>query len=55
MTETPTPTPADDGRVLMRGRKLLTVDVPGLVAEITPRLPRLTDRSHGRSIQDYDA
>lgn len=44
-----------DGRVLMRGRKLLTVDVPALVAEITPRLPRLTDRSHGRSIQDYDA
>ncbi|GAA4175293.1 amidohydrolase [Gryllotalpicola koreensis] len=44
-----------DGRVLMRGRKLLTVDVPGLVAEIAPRLPRLTDRSHGRSIQDYNA
>jgi 5-methylthioadenosine/S-adenosylhomocysteine deaminase len=44
-----------DGRVLMRGRTLLTVDVPALVAEITPRLPRLTDRSHGRSVQDYDA
>ena len=44
-----------DGRVLMRARKLLTVDVPALIAEITPRLPRLTDRSHGRSIQDYDA
>jgi 5-methylthioadenosine/S-adenosylhomocysteine deaminase len=44
-----------DGRVLMRGRKLLTLDVPALIAEITPRLPRLTDRSHGRSIQDYDA
>jgi 5-methylthioadenosine/S-adenosylhomocysteine deaminase len=44
-----------DGTVLMRRRTLLTVDVPGLVAEITPRLPRLTDRSHGRSIQDYDA
>lgn len=44
-----------DGRVLMRGRKLLSVDVPALVAEIAPRLPRLTDRSHGRSIQDYDA
>ncbi len=44
-----------DGRVLMRGRRLLTVDVPALIAEITPRLPRLTDRSHGRSIQDYDA
>jgi 5-methylthioadenosine/S-adenosylhomocysteine deaminase len=44
-----------DGRVLMRGRALLTVDVPALVAEITPNLPRLTDRTHGRSIQDYNA
>lgn len=44
-----------DGRVLMRGRRLLTVDVAALTAEIAPRLPRLTDRSHGRSIQDYDA
>ncbi|MGT2424816.1 amidohydrolase [Amnibacterium kyonggiense] len=44
-----------DGKVLMRGRKLLTVDVPGVAAAITERLPRLTDRSHGRSIQDYDA
>lgn len=44
-----------DGRVLMRGRTLLTLDVPSLIAEITPRLPRLTDRSHGRSIQDYNA
>jgi 5-methylthioadenosine/S-adenosylhomocysteine deaminase len=44
-----------DGRVLMQGRRLLTVDVAPIVAAITERLPRLTDRSHGRSIQDYDA
>lgn len=44
-----------DGRVLMSGRRLQTLDVAALVAEITPRLPRLTDRSHGRSIQDYNA
>ncbi len=44
-----------DGRLLMRHRRLLTVDVAALVAEIGPRLARLTDRSHGRSIQDYDA
>jgi 5-methylthioadenosine/S-adenosylhomocysteine deaminase len=44
-----------DGKVLMRGRRLLTIDLPPLVAEITARLARLTDRSHGRTIQDYDA
>ncbi|MFB2554530.1 amidohydrolase [Herbiconiux liangxiaofengii] len=44
-----------EGRVLMRDRRVLTVDVPGVVAELQPRLARLTDRSHGRSIQTYDA
>ncbi|TAJ49530.1 MAG: amidohydrolase [Herbiconiux sp.] len=44
-----------DGRVLMRGKRVLTVDVPQVVAELQPRLARLTDRSHGRSIQNYDA
>ena len=44
-----------DGRVLMHRRRLQTVDVAAVVAEIVPRLPRLTDRSHGRTIQDYDA
>jgi 5-methylthioadenosine/S-adenosylhomocysteine deaminase len=44
-----------DGRVLMRGKKLTTIDVPAIVAELAPRLARLTDRSHGTSIQDYDA
>ena len=42
-----------DGRVLMRDRRLLTVDVPATVAELTPRLQQLVDTSHGRSIQDY--
>jgi 5-methylthioadenosine/S-adenosylhomocysteine deaminase len=44
-----------DGRVLMRHREVLTVDVAAVVAELAPRLARLTDRSHGRSIQDYRA
>ncbi|MBC9712029.1 amidohydrolase [Streptomyces sp. TRM66268-LWL] len=42
-----------DGRVLMRDRELLTVDVPATVAELTDRLPALTDRSHGERIQTY--
>ncbi|MEF2979391.1 amidohydrolase [Subtercola sp. YIM 133946] len=44
-----------DGRVLMRHKKILTIDVPAVIAELAPRLARLTDRSHGTSIQDYDA
>lgn len=43
-----------DGRVLMRDRRLRTVDVPEVVAQIAPRLAALTDRSHGRRIQDYN-
>jgi 5-methylthioadenosine/S-adenosylhomocysteine deaminase len=42
-----------DGRVLMRDRTILTIDVPALAAELQQRLPRLTDTSHGRTIQDY--
>ena len=41
------------GRVLMRDRRLLTVDIAEVVDRLTPRLPALTDRSHGRRIQDY--
>ena len=44
-----------DGRVLMRDRELLTVGVEAIVAELQPRLALLTDRSHGTSIQDYQA
>ncbi|MFF7750018.1 amidohydrolase [Streptomyces sp. NPDC007971] len=43
-----------DGRVLMRDRELLTLDVPCVVRELERRLPLLTDRGHGRRIQEYD-
>lgn len=43
-----------DGRVLMRDRELLTIDVPSVAGELSKRLPALIDRSHGRRIQDYD-
>ncbi|MFF3486144.1 amidohydrolase [Streptomyces sp. NPDC002701] len=43
-----------DGRILMRDRELLTLDVPSVVQEMNERMPALIDRSHGRRIQDYD-
>ncbi|MFD1657433.1 amidohydrolase [Streptomyces caeni] len=43
-----------DGRVLMRDRELLTVDVPATVRELGRRLPALVDRGHGARIQEYD-
>ncbi|MFD7390948.1 amidohydrolase [Streptomyces sp. NPDC059852] len=43
-----------DGRVLMRDRELLTIDVPSVVRELGERLPALLDRGHGRRIQEYD-
>ncbi|MGW7302273.1 amidohydrolase [Streptomyces sp. NPDC054829] len=43
-----------DGRVLMRDRELLTLDVAPVLAELGERLPGLVDRSHGRRIQEYD-
>lgn len=43
-----------DGRVLMRDRELLTLDVPEVVRELGERLPALTDRGHGRRVQEYD-
>ncbi len=43
-----------DGRVLMRDRHLLTVDLPDLLAEIDSRVARLVDLSSGRSVQFYD-
>ncbi|MDT9681083.1 amidohydrolase [Streptomyces sp. TRM76323] len=43
-----------DGRVLMRDRVLLTLDVRAVVRELTERLPGLTARDHGRRIQEYD-
>ncbi|WP_424856283.1 amidohydrolase [Streptomyces sp. SAI-170] len=44
-----------DGRVLMRDRELLTIDVPAVVEELAARLPALVDRGHGTRIQEYDA
>ena len=41
------------GSVLMRDRRLVTVDVPATLAELTPRLRELTDVTHGRSVQNY--
>lgn len=43
-----------DGRVLMRDRELLTLDLPSTVRELGERLPALIDRSHGKRIQEYD-
>ncbi len=42
-----------DGRVLMRDRTLLTIDRDALLAEFRERAKEITDRSHGRTIQDY--
>lgn len=43
-----------DGRVLMRDRRLLTLDVPDIVRELGAELPALIDRSHGKRIQEYE-
>ncbi|MGW2051152.1 amidohydrolase [Streptomyces sp. NPDC001858] len=43
-----------DGRILMRDRELLTIDVPEAVEALGRRMPALLDRSHGRRIQEYD-
>ncbi|MCZ9345019.1 amidohydrolase, partial [Streptomyces sp. TRM76130] len=43
-----------DGRVLMRDRELLTLDVPAVVRELEQRLPELVERGHGRRVQTYD-
>ncbi|WP_437020540.1 amidohydrolase [Streptomyces sp. enrichment culture] len=43
-----------DGRILMRDRELLTLDVPAVVRELGERLPALVDRGHGRRVQRYD-
>ncbi len=42
------------GRVLMRDREVLTVDVPGLLTEIDARVARLVDISAGAAVQFYD-
>jgi 5-methylthioadenosine/S-adenosylhomocysteine deaminase len=42
-----------DGRVLMRGRTLLTVDKAAIVREVAARAERLRQRKPGRQIQTY--
>jgi 5-methylthioadenosine/S-adenosylhomocysteine deaminase len=42
-----------DGRVLMRDRQLRTIDRGPLLAEFRTRAAEITDRAHGRTIQDY--
>ena len=42
-----------DGRLLMHDRQLLTIDREALLAEFRSRARDITDRSHGRTIQDY--
>lgn len=44
-----------NGRVLMRDRQLLTIDRDELISEFRERANTITDRSHGRTIQDYQA
>lgn len=41
------------GEVLMRDRKLLTINREALMEEFPQRAREITDRSHGRTIQDY--
>ncbi|HEY0518530.1 MAG TPA: amidohydrolase family protein, partial [Ilumatobacteraceae bacterium] len=42
-----------DGKVLMRDRRLTTIDRDALLTEFRERAAALTDRSHGRTIQGY--
>lgn len=42
-----------DGKVLMRDRRLTTIDRAALLTEFRERAAALTDRSHGRTIQAY--
>lgn len=42
-----------DGKVLMRDRRLTTIDREALLTEFRERAMALTDRSHGRTIQGY--
>jgi 5-methylthioadenosine/S-adenosylhomocysteine deaminase len=43
-----------DGKVLMRDRRLLTLDAPAVAAELARELPALVRRRDGRRIQDYN-
>lgn len=43
-----------DGKVLVRDRRLTTLDLAEPIAELNRRIPELRDTSHGRRIQDYE-
>ncbi|MGW0532760.1 amidohydrolase [Streptomyces sp. NPDC003032] len=43
-----------DGRVVMRDREPLTIDVRETVRELGELLPELVDRSHGGRVQEYE-
>jgi 5-methylthioadenosine/S-adenosylhomocysteine deaminase len=42
-----------DGRVLMQGRQLRTLDKPTILREVAARAERLRQRGHGRRVQSY--
>ncbi len=42
-----------DGKILMRGRKLLTLDKAAIIAEVKSRISRLNQRVPGRRLQTY--
>jgi 5-methylthioadenosine/S-adenosylhomocysteine deaminase len=42
-----------DGKVLMRDRQLLTIDRDALLRDFRDVARHITDRTHGRTIQDY--
>lgn len=44
-----------NGHVLMRERKLLTLDKSTIISEVARRVARLGQRDHGRSVQTYKA
>jgi 5-methylthioadenosine/S-adenosylhomocysteine deaminase len=43
-----------NGRVLMRGRRLLTLDKPAIIREVNERMQRLAQRIPDRRIQVYN-
>jgi 5-methylthioadenosine/S-adenosylhomocysteine deaminase len=42
-----------DGRVLMRERRLLTIDLPAVKAEVARRLARLKQRAAEKRLATY--
>lgn len=42
-----------DGRVVMEGRRLLTLDKEEILRQVRARADRLVQRAHGRRLQTY--